>query len=427
MRTFLKGLVSTISAVVILAATSGCSPAAPNGTLRGESLQSSLPQQSEASGLSSSQADSKLPFVELKEPGVITVYKASLYRDIFEPVKVEVDQTDLTVLDIIRAAEKVLDKIFDVELPIIEVTEDKGRITVNLSHDFTDKYDKRDERELDAILDTVGMTLRENVKNFSRLSYQIDGVAGPLNQWYELPVLKLIDGTPGEYAAIRAEIPYEGLDKIQEVTEYDETGNRIATFLSRLMPLDRDVASVKELDNQYILQTAIFQTKYYFSALVEGEKERYRDALKPIEGPVSSKLYKNGPIEIQYWLQEHLAQSARLIFGEKVTVRHENLYNYKFKYFEIEGVYTPPHTEVGPNPRPFLLNYEDLGDSYRVKVVYVLESLGYDPPYSDPDTKEGFYEKELENYVQTKGRQREIMLRKAADGSLRFVSHRFLS
>ncbi len=423
-KTFYSLLPAMFTVAALMVTLNGCSLLnAPNGTLREASLQPSLPQQNKPSSLSSSQADSELPFVELKEPGVITVYRTYQYTDIFEPVRIEVDQTDLTVPDIIREAEKVL----DVELPIIEVTEDKGRITVNLSHDFTDKYDKRDERELDAILDTVGMTLRENVKSFNRLSYQIDGVAGPLNQWYELPVLKLIDGTPGEYAAIRAKIPYEGLDAIQEITEYDAVGNQIATFLSRLMPLDRDIASVKELDNQYILQTAIFQTKYYFSTLIKGEEERYRAELKPIEGPVSGKLQKNGPIEIQYWLQEHLEQSAKLIFGEDVAITHENLYHYKFKYFEIEGVYTPPHTEVGPNPRAFLLDYEDLGDSYRVKAVYVLEHLGYDPPYSDPDTKEGFYEDELKNYVQTKGRKREIILRKAEGGTLQFVSHRFLS
>lgn len=411
-----------VLATVIMAGFCSCAQQVqsnPSSSVVGASSQESSPRQNTLVSLSDPSPEITAPPAELKEAEVITVYRAYLYTDIFEPTKVTLDKDDLTVLDIIREAEKVL----EVKLPILSVTEDRGMVTVNLSHNFTDTYNKR---EIDAILSTVGMTLRENVKNYNDLIYQIDGETGPFDEWYTLPVLKLIDGTPKEYAAIRAKVPYEGLNSIPNILEYDETGNKIAGFLSRLLPLDKDITSVKELDNQYILLTAIFQTKYYLTESAEGEEERYREVLKPIEGPVSGKLITNGPIEIQYWLKEHLEQSARLIFGEYVTLTHEDLYNYKFKYFDIEGVYTPPHTEVGPHPRPFLLDYKDMGDRYRVKVAYVLESLGYEPPYIDPDTQEGISEAELKDYVKTKCRQREVILRKAEDGSLQFVSHRYL-
>lgn len=422
MKARLKRLLSIGIATMFVIVICSCSQQAePDiaSQMQESSEQSSL-QPSEPQSSSASSSEIVAPPAELKEAGVITVYRAFLYTDIFTPTKVTVDKADLTILDIIREVEKVL----ELKLPILSITEDKGKFIVNLSHDFINTYKKR---EIDAILPTVGMTLRENMKNFSGIVFQIDGQSGPFDEWYTLPVLKLIDGTPKEYTAIRAMVPYEGLDSVPDISDYDKTGNKIARFLSRLLPLDKDIVSVKELDNQYILLTAILNTKYYYSQAVDEEQERYCAVLKPIEGPVSSKIIKNGPIEIQYWLKEHLEKSAKLIFGDDIAITHENINRYKFRYFDIEGVYTPPHMAAGPHPRPFLMDYKDMGDSYKVKVVYVLESLGYDPPYSDPDTQEGISEAELKEYVKTKSRKREIILKKAEDGTLRFVSHRFLS
>ncbi len=415
MKRILKGLLSILVVVVMLAAAGGCSQqASPNGTLRGKS-QSSLPQQSEVSSLSSSQADSKLPFVELKEAGVITVYKAYPNSEIFEPTKVAVDNADITLLDIIGEAEKAL----NVKLPILAVTQEAGTVTINLSQAFMDTYDKW---EIYPILNTIGMTLKENQRNFNAVVYQVNGRTDFFGESYALPVLKLIQGSPEEFSALRAKVPYEGLDTITMISEYDEIGNKIANFLSMLPPLDKDIATISELDNQYVLRTALYYTQYYTTDIVNGEEEHYREVLKPIEGPISEKLGQ-GFAETMFWLKEHVEQTAKIIFGNSVTIEHESLKVYNYLYFAVEGVYTPPHTEGGPMARPFMLDYEDLGDRYRAKVVYVQESM---EGYIDADTRAIIPEAELKNYVQTKGRKREIILRKAEGGTLQFVSHRFL-
>ena len=403
------------AAAAVMITLNGCSLLNTPNTVPQESSEQSSLQQSEAQSSSAPSLIIEAPPAELKEPGAITVYKAYPNTKIFEPTKVVVDNTDVTLLDVIGEAEKVL----DVKLPILAVTQEAGTVTVNLSQAFMDTYGKR---EIYPILNTIGMTFKENQKDFKGVVYQINGETGLFGEPYPLPVLKLLEGTAEEFTAVRAKVPYEGLYTIPIISEYDEAGNKIANFLSMLPPLDKDVASVSELDNQYILRTALLHTSFYITDILGGEREHYREILKPIEGPVSEKLGL-GFTETMFWLKEHVEQTAKLIFGDDITIKHESLKAYNYLYFGIEGVYTPPHTEGGPSIRPFLLDYEDLGDSYKVKAVYVLESM---EGYIDADTRAIIPEVELKNYVNTKGIPREIVLSKAEDGTLRFVSHRFL-
>ena len=412
-KTFCSLLPVMGAAAAAMVTLNGCSLLnAPNTVPQESSEQSSL-QQSEAQSSSTPSLIIEAPPAEMKEAGVITVYKASSGTEIFEPTKVSTEKADLTLLDIIKAAEKA----FNVELPVLSVSQQKGMVVVNFAAGLVDSYPAD---KLKLILDTVGMTLKENQQSFEWLQYQVEGSTEQFGEEYKLPVLKLVNDSPDEFAAVRAKVPYEGLIKQMDITDYDETGNQIARFLSMLEPLDKDIASVSELDNEYILSTAINHTKSYTTDAVYTEEGLFFADLKPIEGPISEKL---GFVETWFLLKEHVEQSAKLIFGEDVTVTHKAVNNEPYKYFEDEGVYTPPHRGAGWDVRPYLVDYIDMGDSYKVTTVYVLGTMA--GPL-DPDTHEVIPKETLQDYIKTKSRPREIVLRKAEDGTLRFVSHRFL-
>lgn len=417
MKAQLKRLLSIGLASMFVVVICGCSQQAePDAARSAESSEQSSLQPSEPQSSSAASSELIAPPAELKEAGVITVYRAYPNTEIFEPFRVEVDKATPTLLDIIKETEKVL----DMELPILSVTQQKGMVTINLASSF---ISARSKREIYPILSTVGMTLKENHQTLEWVVYQIDGETGMLGEKYPLPALNLLEGAPEEFAAIRAKVPYEGLEEVTAYAEYDKTGNKIAEFLSRLEPLDKDIQSVKELDNQYILRTSIFNTQYYTTNAEDSEREHYCRKLKPMEGPVSEKLGLSFT-ETMFWLQEHVEQTAKLIFGDTVTLKHENLKIHPYRYFATEGVYTPPHMGAGHSVRPYILGYEDQGDSYKVTATYIFES---EAGYIDPDAlKQTISQEEVDEYAKTKCRKREIILKKAEEGSLRFVSHRFL-
>lgn len=357
---------------------------------------------------------------ELKEQGVITVYRKYPDSDVFESTEISTSSNNVTLLDVIKAAESVL----DVELPILSITQQKGMVVINLAHELLNTYSKR---ELYPILTTVGVTLRENHRGFEWLQYQVDGEVGLLGEKYELPTLKLVEGSAEEYAAIRALIPYEGLiydDEGISLIELDDTGRKILRFLDLLENINKDVSSQAELDNQYIIETSLYSTQHYTVDVLDKDMPNYRKELLPLQGPVSEKL---GLHETWFWLKEHVEESAKLIFGDEIEIRHESLKSIPYRYLETEGVYTPPHIGMMGLTVPCLIDYEDLGDSYRVKMAFLLGSFE-GTEYLDPDTEDytEIKAKDVNDYVRDKSRHREIVLKKMEDGSLRFVSHRYL-
>lgn len=71
---------------------------------------------------------------------------------------------------------------------------------------------------------------------------------------------------------------------------------------------------------------------------------------------------------------------------------------------------------------PIVLNYEATADGYRVEAVYIYDSMDGFSLWGGDNIPEA----QLADFVQHKAPPREIILKRADDGKLRFVSHRFL-
>ncbi len=366
----------------------------------------------------SSQVLSEPLNVELVRDGVITVYRAFPNSDVLESVEVKAPDGEVTIWDVINAVETVLDE----ELPIRTITQQQGLLVIDVSHQLFDRYPKR---EIYPLLTAVGVTLRENHKAFEQLQYQVDGEVGMLGELYTLPPLKLANGSAQDYAAIRASIPYEGLfneGEQRSLIEMDDTSRQILRYLGLLEVIDKDVTSASELGNQYLIQTAIFHTQHYSIDSYDKQFSNYREELSALQESVSEKL---GMVETWFWMEEHVQESTRLIFGDEVTIRHTNLKQYPYLYMQTEGVYTPPHMGIWSAPVPFLLGYQDLGDSYRVEMAFVLSTMnGYVDPDKNDDVLIG--KEDIDEYVRTTSRRREVILKKQEDGRVTLVSHRYL-
>lgn len=354
------------------------------------------------------------PPAELKTPGEITVYVASANSDIFESYVVPIDKEDATLLDIADAVAKQL----EVTIPIKSIIQQKGMVTVDLSDSFLTDYGKE---EAERILTTLAITLQENHFSFETVLYQENGEAGVFgSDLWNIPPLKLVEDTADEYAAIRAKVPYEGLREYnnlgEPIIETDETGTKLTRFISYLPLFEKDILSPKDIDNKQALKSVIFATKGYFSS--SQSEETYAPELKPLEAPISETL---GFREEMFWLKEHIEASAHLLFGNDFEIKHEDANHYT--YHETVGVYTPPYMGGGFINIPIIFSYEDLGDSYKVELAYIVRGMD---GYVDPDTDNRINENELKQYAENNSKRREIILKKTADGNFTFVSHKYL-
>lgn len=353
------------------------------------------------------------PLAELKIPGEITVYKMTGESGIFEPYKVPVDKDEVTLFDIAAAVQKQL----DIKIPIKSITQQKGMVVLDIAESFINSYGKA---EISQILTTLAATLQQNHRGFEWIQYQLDGETGVFGEKWDIPPLKLIEGSPEEFAAIRAGIPYEGLQADfwleTPIVETDEVGWQLTRFLAMLRLFDKDISSPAELENTEALLTALYATKHY-STDPDSTNGNYVPELKPFEAPAFEVI---GFYEDWFWLKEHVEQSAKLLYGDDFTLRHEGVS--KYRYIETLGVYTPPHMGGGYNVIPVIFHYEDLGDRYKIELAYIVGAGGY----IDPDTNEAIPEEDLERYVQTQSRHREVVIRKLDNGRFAFLSHRYL-
>lgn len=371
----------------------------------------SVPFESESSTGPAEAIDA--PVAELKIPGEIMVYKLLQDAGIFEPYKVLAGKDEVTLLDIAAAVENQL----DVSIPIKKITQQKGMVVVDIAESFIDTYPKA---EVYQILTTLAATLQQNHRSFEWIQYQLDGTVGVFGEQYEIPPLKLLGGSAEEFAAIRAKVPYEGLQERYSVEDIildtDGTGKKLANYLAILRLVDEDISSLAEFDNEKALETAIFATKWYTSNPDYGEN--YAPELKPMEAPASEAL---GFYEDWFWLKEHVEQSAKQLFGGDFVLKHQDIG--KYRYLDAVGVYTPPHMGGGYGVIPVIFGYEDLGDRYKIQLAYILMSEG---GYSDPDSGDFIDYENLKQYAQTKSKRREAVVRKMEDGHLVLVSQKYL-
>ena len=271
------------------------------------------------------------------------------------------------------------------------------------------------------------MTLKQNMISSGPVYLHVEGDVS-MFEGYEPPTLVLVSNSDSaEFAAICKSIPYEGLRAIHPqgypavlAAPSDETALEILSFLSALPSFDRNVASPAELDQQMLTISCILATNYYFNIPREGFLvQYYRKELQPIADAIEAKL---GGQEDMFWIAEHVQKTAKLLYGDDFNLQLTEESCQPWHYFAAEGVITPSHRGCGDSLLPVILSYEAIAGGYRVEAVYIYKDMeGYDIG----DSVE-IPEQSLADTVYQKAPRREILLKRAKDGKLRFVSHRFL-
>lgn len=370
---------------------------------------------------SSASAESQTPTItsppaELKIPQTVRIYRFFNEGQLYETKDTAYlgEENLLSVINHIVAARNVG------ELPILGISQQKGFVIV----DFDDRLlDQLSKGELYELLTTLVMTLRQNVASVEAVQFQLSGEVGIFGETYEPAPLAFAPGDPAEFAAICESIPYEGIQPrfvTMPIEPIDETAKEISQFLSTLGKIEKNAATPAELDLSDLRLSCIWATAHYWSTPSEWEPERYRKELTPIADSVSAKL---GMTEDMFWIADHVRKTAKLLCGDDFLMPLEDAGHSKWQYFEQEGVITPPHMGGGYNVLPFVLNYNVTADGYRVEAVYIYEGMG---GYFIWSQEHGIPENQLADFVKNKAPRREIILKRADDGGLRFISHRFL-
>ncbi len=388
----------------------GCAGRQAHGSPSSEEPLSSVPVESSAPAIAS-------PPAELVIPGTVNVYRFWGEGKIYEAKETAYLGAGnlLGVIDHITAALEIAQP-----LPILGITQQKGFVVVNFDESLLDQFDKGTLYEL---LTTLVMTLQQNVLSVETVQFQLGGAVGVFGEIFDPSPLAFAPGDPAAFAAILAAIPYEGIQPrvvSMPIEPIDETAEEISLFLSTLGKIEKDAATPAELDPEELCLSCIRATEYYWSMPSESEPERYRKELMPIADAVSAKL---GMREEMFWVVDHVRQTAKRLCGDDFTLPLTEANCAPWKYFEQEGVITPPHMGGGYNVLPFVLDYNATAEGYRVEAVYIYEGMG---GYFVWGNENAIPKNQLAEFVYNQAPRREIILKRANDGGLRFVSHRFL-
>lgn len=402
MRALQRSVAFLLAAMLLF----GCTSRQISGSVAPEAS----PSESQAPAIAS-------PLAELVIPGIVNVYRFFGDGQIYETEEIAYsgEENLLAVINHIIEALGIAEP-----LPILSITQQKGFVVIDFNESLLDRFSKG---ALYDMLTTLVMTLRQNVVTVETVQFQLNGEVGVFGEIFDPEPLVFAPGDPAEFAAICAGIPYEGMQPgVSElpIEPIDETAREISLFLSTLGKIEKDAASPAELELGDLRLSCILATNYYWSRPYEGEPERYRRELAPIADSVSAKL---GMTEDMFWIADHVRQTAKLLCGDDFLLPLGDDSYSKWRYFKQEGVITPPHMGGGYAVLPFVMNYEATADGYRVEAVYIYEGMGGYFVWSDEN---GIPEDRLTDFVHNKAPRREVILKRAADGGLRFVSHRFL-
>ena len=319
--------------------------------------------------------------------------------------------------------------------PVNSVTQEKGFVVWDLSGQWLETYDKG---ELELFCNSLYMTVMQNVQSIDSMQFTVDGEEGLLggDVWEAAPLQLLENPDAAAFDAIRAQIPYPGLkgpeyltaeesnyrDLFPQELREDETAREIQRVLALAGDLGTFEAA-ENIDQKTAITYLLWATPYVSSDPAEGDA--YWEELIPLAAAVSQELNFQ---ETWFWMKEHIEESARLLFGDSMTVVHQEP-SLPYSYFEDYGVYTPPHMGGGWNIIPVILSYEEEGDTVTAQVVYLMDSMG--GLMDSEDRGSGEMPEYLDwesalDYAQNTARQREVILRREGDGRLTIQSCRYL-
>ena len=352
-----------------------------------------------------------------------TVY---IYRYFFDARNYEKKETTYTgALVLLPLINHIAEAAgFDVPLPILSTEPDgKGGIIIDFEKTLLSWPEQRD---IYALLHTLTMTLNQNL-SVGAVQFQVEGDMTTFGERFNPAPLVLAPGEPVDFTAILAGIPYEGRKTLSRVelpiAPPDDTAAEFASFLCFLGPIETNAVSPADLEPWQLANSCILATKYYLSVPLEGYPSgSYRKELTP----VSDALLAKGIYEDMFWIADHVRQTARALYGNDFILQLSKENCRPYSYFESEGVITPSHRDGSYGLTPIILGYEALEHSYRIEAVYAYAHEDQDRVSYSVGTISDIPKEQLRDIVFNEGPRREIILKRASDGGLQFVSHRFL-
>jgi hypothetical protein len=361
--------------------------------------------------------------IELKNPDELTIYEAPvsstmIFSGVYQEHPVPFAVENPTLLDVVAAIEEY----HGITFPVLSITQRKGFVTVDFAESIIEDNGKAQAYWM---LTTLGATLRENLTTFERVQYRMEGEVGVFGDEWEIPPLKLVEGNPEEFTAIRAGIPYVSEESVygdtfsenyQAIVGTDETSWKLASYLSKLHLAGRTLQSLAGLPNEHIIETAVYATLPCYSDVSNENEINYYPELKPFEVP-AGELTGLGFPETMFWLKEHVEETIRILYGD-VDYEHQSFMGDKFQYLELLGVYTPTHMGGGSTSIPVILSYEETEDEIVAEVAYLSSGMsGYAYASHNPDGGwVEFSESELEDFARDKAARHTVTVSKEPDG-----------
>ena len=403
---------------------------------------SSLPSQVSPSSLQEEQSASEQPSVEapqaeLNQPdGTLLLYRYLPDAELYEAAKQLPMPASPTVGDVFFAvASEVLEES---TLPKVNrITMQKSYVTIDLGEEWLDRFSKG---ELNEFCNSLVMTMRQNGVCES-VGFRIDGEVGLLGgEVWQPAELRLIDsGDPESFTAIRQQIPYTGIkepylfldvngEKVPNRAaslQGDETADQILRVLALAGDPGEDFDTPAERDGGDLVLYLLWATNYVTIDPNDADYDvQTAQILLPLAASVSERL---GAQEDWFWLREHIEETARILYGDAFSVVHRRP-SLPYKWFETEGVYTPPHMGGGWSVMPYLYRYTEENNVLTAEVAYLIES--YDGVY---DAAPGEERKpltslqEVDDCLARTAKRRTVTLHREADGRLTLQSHHFIS
>lgn len=260
------------------------------------------------------------------------------------------------------------------------ITQEKGFVKIDWAAWFV-QVNLAQEWLEETYLASVAMTILQNHGTAESIGYTMDGEAYQsehlsiaLNSPYNAPKLDLAGGNEAAFGLIREKVPYEGLKKMwwneSESAPFPGldwgTGDSIDImgYLLRIGRPAGDATSPSQLDNQYIVYTALMNTALYSTTSTDGKL--YREELLPIAAEVEDS---------QMILKEHVEETVKLLFGD-ISFNHETIDNWI--WHEAAGVYTPPHMGGPGDWVPVVRSSQATESGYTLEVSYLYYGMsGY--------------------------------------------------
>lgn len=345
----------------------------------------------------------------------VTVYAYRPEGGRYFPVEVWLQQDTIpALLDVVTS---------ELGLPALHAELDwqDEHLTIGLPEEYIDEVLADPEVET-ILLNTLCATITCNKPEIQTVclargdaAYQSVNLSLTQGEPYRWPEIQLGGGTPAEYEEIRARVPYLGLNprSVQmlryDIVPTDETGEELTQILARIGDPRRNISSVLELGNSYILIQGLKNVQWH-TTYDYGQGEHVTSELAPITMSVGEDTVA---------LAEHVYEVCTELFGEISLIYDESD---PWVWHSIEGVYTQPRISDGYDLQPVILDYEESDTEFRIEVVYLLGTLGQ---LAD-ETGEIIPEEQLANAVEHELPKREVVLRKTAGGGLVFTSHRYL-